>query len=182
MVEYTRIDASALLTLAVLITFAVLTASLIARILGNVSLLRIQINAPAVAGEPPRVGEVALIDLSRLDDDGGRVQQAPAQTAGRSDGGLPLHLPIPVASIPPVRGHGFDTPMIPGAREPGMLTTFGVVAALIPDWPKTMDAATTAARQREGGGAPSERRRPRQGSTWTRLTQRLHALRGVGRT
>jgi len=165
MVEYLRIDASALLTLAVLSTFAVLTASLIVRALGSVSLLRIQINEPAVAAERPRVGEVAFIDLSRLDDDGGEVQQAPTQAAGRSDAGrpqsgLPLHLPIP-ASIPPVRGHGFDTPMIPGAREPGMLTTFGVVAAIIPDWPKTMDAATIASRQREGGGAPSERRRPR---------------------
>ena len=109
------------------------------------SLLSIQINAPAVAGEQSRVGEVA--------------------------------------GIPPVRGHGFDTPMIPGAREPGMLTTFGVVAAIIPDWPKTMDAATIAARQREGGGAPSERRRPRQGSTWTRLTQTLRrVLIGADRT
>jgi hypothetical protein len=151
------------------------------------SLLSIQTNAPAVVGEQSRVGEVALIDLSRLDDDGGGVQQAPVQAAGRSDGGrpqsgLPLHLPIP-ASIPPVRGHGFDTPMIPGAREPGMLTTFGVVAAIIPDWPKTMDAATIAARQREGGGAPSERRQPRQGSTWTRLTQTLRrVLIGADRT
>jgi len=127
------------------------------------------------------------IDLSRLDDDGGGAQQAPAQAAG-SDGGrpqseLPRHLPIPVASIPSVRGHGFDTPMIPGAREPGMLTTFGVVAAIIPDWPKTMDAATIASRQREGGGAPSERRRPRPGSTWTRLTQTLRrVLIGADRT
>ena len=158
------------------------------RVLGSVSLLRIQINEPAVAGEQRRVGEVALIDLSRLDDDGGGVQQAPPQAAGRSDGGrpqpgLPLHLPIPVTSIPPVRGHGFDTPMIPGAREPGMLTTFGVVAAIIPDWPKTMDAATIASRQREGGGAPSERRRPRPGSTWTRLTQTLRrVLIGADRT
>ena len=118
------------------------------------------------------------IDLSRLDDDGGGAQQAPAQAAdgGPPQSGLPLQLPIPVASIPPVRGHGFDTPMIPGAREPGMLTTFGVVAAIIPDWPKTMDAATIASRQREGGGAPSERRRPRQDSTWTRLTQNLRRI------
>jgi hypothetical protein len=156
MVEYARIDTSVLLTVAVLITFAVLTASLIVRVLGSVSLLRIHINGPARA----------------TGSDGGRPQP-----------GLPLHLPIPVTSIPPVRGHGFDTPMIPGARESGMLTTFGVVAAIIPDWPKTMDAATTASRQREGGGAPSERRRPRPGSTWTRLTQTLRrVLIGADRT
>ena len=128
MVEYARIDTSVLLTVAVLITFAVLTASLIVRVLGSVSLLRIHINGPARA----------------TGSDGGRPQS-----------GLPLHLPIPVTSILPVRGHGFDTPMIPGAREPGKLTTFGVVDAIIPDWPKTMDAATTASRQREGGGAPA---------------------------
>ena len=164
MVEYTRIDASALLTLAVLITFAVLTASLIVRVLGKVSLLRIQISESAVAGEWPRVGDVAFIDLSRLDDDGGGAEQALGRATGSDDGqrsGPPLHLPVRVDSIPPVRGHGFETPMIPGAREPGRLTTFGVAAAIIPDWPKTMDAVTTASRQREGGGAPSERRRPR---------------------
>jgi hypothetical protein len=51
-------------------------------------------------------------------------------------------------------------PPIPGAREPGMLTTFvpsrPVVA--IPEGPGTMDAATIAERQREGGGAANQRR------------------------
>src|SRR4029453_260706 len=99
MVEYLRIDASALLTLAVLITFAVLTASLIVRALGSVSLLRIQINEPAVAGVRPRVGDVASIDLARLDDDGGGAEQAlgraTASDGGRPRSGPPLHLPVP---------------------------------------------------------------------------------------
>jgi hypothetical protein len=70
-------------------------------------------------------------------------------------------------------------PMIPGAREPGMLTTFGVRARVTPDSPSTMDAVTIAARQREGGGAPSERRPARDGSTWTRVWRPLrHAVWG----
>jgi hypothetical protein len=40
---------------------------------------------------------------------------------------------------------------------------------VIPDSPTTMDAATNAARQREGGGAPNQRRPAREGSAWTRL-------------
>ena len=51
-------------------------------------------------------------------------------------------------------------PPVPGDREPGMLTTFGVPPAsvrIVPEGPSTMDAATIAARQREGGGAPSQR-------------------------
>jgi hypothetical protein len=51
--------------------------------------------------------------------------------------------------------------IVPGTRESGMLTTLGVPAAggpLVPDGPSTMDAVTTAERQREGGGAPSQRR------------------------
>lgn len=50
---------------------------------------------------------------------------------------------------------------IPGEREPGLLTTFQPVVALariIPDGPSTMDAVTIAEHQREGGGAPSQRR------------------------
>jgi hypothetical protein len=50
--------------------------------------------------------------------------------------------------------------LIPGAREPGMLTMPGTSAACaqIPDGLGTMDAATVAERQREGGGAPNQRR------------------------
>lgn len=40
---------------------------------------------------------------------------------------------------------------------------------VIPDSPTTMDAATIAARQREGGGAPNQRRPAREGSAWKRL-------------
>ncbi len=50
--------------------------------------------------------------------------------------------------------------MIPGARERTGLTRFAVpgLAPVIPEGPSSMDAATTAERQREGGGSPKERR------------------------
>lgn len=103
------------------------------------------------------------IDLARLDDDGGSSPtQGPLVT--RHDG-----------------AYGFSTPMIPGAREPGMLTTFSWPVVNRGDAPVTMDAATIAARQREGGGAPSERRRPRDRSRWRNLTQALRLLVGVDR-
>jgi hypothetical protein len=72
------------------------------------------------------------LDLIRMDDDGG--WQMSRETA------------VPSA-------------LIPGAREPGMLTMLGtsVASAQIPDGPGTMDAATVAERQREGGGAPNQR-------------------------
>jgi hypothetical protein len=62
-----------------------------------------------------------------------------------------------------------------------MLTTFGVPAAAgpsVPDGPSTMDAVTTAERQREGGGAPSQRRplRTRVPSPSTGAGSRLHEL------
>jgi hypothetical protein len=68
---------------------------------------------------------------------------------------------------------------IPGTREPGMLTTFGVPAASgpsVPDGPSTMDAVTTAERQREGGGAPSQRRPRRTRVRSTGAGSRLHEL------
>lgn len=67
--------------------------------------------------------------------------------------------------------------LIPGAREPGMLTTFGTPAsnAPIPDGPSTMAAATIAERQREGGGAPSQRR-PARERPQGRLGRMLHQL------
>ena len=52
--------------------------------------------------------------------------------------------------------------IVPGQREPGSLTRFGVPPAGMPpiaDGPSTLDAATIADRQREGGGGPSQRRR-----------------------
>ena len=84
---------------------------------------------------------------------------------------------------PSVRDERFETPMIPGARERGMLTTFGWRPALIlADSPITMDAATIAARQREGGGAPNQRRPPRNGSLWDGVRQALRrVLNGVDR-
>jgi hypothetical protein len=99
------------------------------------------------------------IDLARLDDDGGGSSQPPRQWATRHDG-----------------AYGFTTPMIPGAREPGMQTRFSRPVVFLGDSPITMDAATIAARQREGGGAPSERRAAREGSSWMRLSRTLRRL------
>jgi hypothetical protein len=64
--------------------------------------------------------------------------------------------------------------LIPGAREPGMLTSFRSPAADVPlrDGPSTMDAATIAERQREGGGVPSQRRSAEERS-WRGLVRRL---------
>ena len=71
----------------------------------------------------------------------------------------------------------FTPPMIPGAREPGMLTTFGVPAVVFSGAAIGMDAATTAARQREGGGAPNQRRPARDGSLLKDLWRRLRGSR-----
>ena len=62
--------------------------------------------------------------------------------------------------------------LIPGAREPGMLTSFSEPWELLPDAQSTMDAATIAERQREGGGAPSQRRSVEERS-WKGLVRRL---------
>jgi hypothetical protein len=63
--------------------------------------------------------------------------------------------------------------MIPGKREAGALTRFAVSHPAV-DYPVdvTLGAATIADRQREGGGAPSERR-PISVSGWTALKARF---------
>src|SRR5688500_13308273 len=56
---------------------------------------------------------------------------------------------------------------VPGEHERGTLTRFATLAAhvpVVPDGPGTMDAATIADRQREGGGAPNQRRPVRRGT------------------
>ncbi len=65
--------------------------------------------------------------------------------------------------------------LIPGAREPGMLTTFAAPPASgrIPEEPSTMDATTIAERQREGGGAPNQRRPQGDEPRWN-LAHALH--------
>jgi hypothetical protein len=190
MLEYLRIDASAVLSTAVLVTVALLTGSLIVRMLGSGSPFRIRLSGPALP-QPFGPRGPTDIDLARLDDDGGWSQRTPPPpNTNRLRAPLPPPTPLPVDSVPlePVEiPYGpverFHTPMIPGAREPGVLTTFGVPPLVIPDSPTTMDAVTIASRQREGGGAPSERRPRRQGSTWQRLTQTLrHLLIGGDRT
>ena len=64
--------------------------------------------------------------------------------------------------------------LIPGTREPGMLTSFESAATdlQLVDGPSTMDAATIADRQREGGGAPSQRRSADERS-WNAVFRRL---------
>jgi hypothetical protein len=79
----------------------------------------------------------------------------------------------PVDVTPRTGSEAFTPPMFPGTREPGMLTTFGVHAAVFSGEPIAMDAATTAARQREGGGAPNQRRPARDGSLLNDLWRRL---------
>lgn len=67
-----------------------------------------------------------------------------------------------LAGAPPAAAFGAIIP-IPGAREPGALTTFRSAAVMpVPHGSCTMDSATIADREREGGGAPDQRRpRPR---------------------
>jgi hypothetical protein len=67
--------------------------------------------------------------------------------------------------------------IVPGTREPGMLATFGAAdpsMATVPRGPSTMDAVTIAEHQREGGGAPSQRRPVRAATRWTGARGSLH--------
>lgn len=65
---------------------------------------------------------------------------------------MPVHVPV----HEPV--HEGPRRPVPGDREPGMLTRFAPLPLDPPEGVSTMDAATVADRQREGGGAPGERR------------------------
>ena len=65
------------------------------------------------------------------------------------------------------RIHDAMNDLIPGAREPGRLTRFAALVPDAPNGPGTMDLATIADRQREGGGAPNQRRPASNGSAWS---------------
>jgi hypothetical protein len=110
---------------------------------------------------PSRDDERDAIDLARLDDDGGARSEVPAV------------LTLRVEIVPLAPDDHFPPRMIPGAREPGTQVRFGAPPVTVYNSPCTMDAATIAARQREGGGAPSERRPPGERSMWGRLARRL---------
>jgi hypothetical protein len=113
---------------------------------------------------PSRDNEREAIDLARLDDDGGARR--------RSD--VPATLTLRVEPVPLAPADHFPPRMIPGAREPGMQVRFGAPPPVtVYNSPRTMDAATIAARQREGGGAPNQRRPPRERRTWKSLAHRL---------
>jgi hypothetical protein len=78
-----------------------------------------------------------------------------------------------------VRGFRAWASPIPGAYERNTLTyrqagSMGATASgVVPSGSSSMDAATIAEREREGGGAPSQRRRPVQARSGP-------ALRGTG--
>lgn len=114
------------------------------------------------ATTPSREDERDAIDLARLDDDGGRRRSV-----------ILAALTIRVERVPMALADHFPPRMIPGAREPGAQVRFGALPVTVYNSPCTMDAATIAARQREGGGAPSERRPPSERSMWGRLARRL---------
>ena len=106
-----------------------------------------------------QIEEPTNIDLARFDDDGGTRHQSTVETH------------------PLMRDGRISTPMIPVARGPEVLTMFGVAAIVSGASSVTMDAATIAAHQRAGGGAPNQRRPPRVGSRWQRLGRRMRMLR-----
>jgi hypothetical protein len=75
-----------------------------------------------------------------------------------------------------LQGPGHGAPLIPGAyerntltyRQPGSMGADTSVA--VPTGCSSMDAATIAEREREGGGAPSQRRRKGQARTGRALS------------
>ena len=70
-----------------------------------------------------------------------------------------------------LKGPGLGAPLIPGAYERNTLTyrqpgSMGAAMSVaVPIGSSSMDAATIADREREGGGAPSQRRRKVQART-----------------
>jgi len=101
-----------------------------------------------------RTQKADAADLLRMDDDGGG-SEAGAWRPTAADGG--------------VLGADWGVPsgMIPGEREPGPQTRGPTTSTrILSDWP--MSPATIADRQREGGGAPSQRRRAGAESGWRR--------------
>jgi hypothetical protein len=112
---------------------------------------------------PSRDNESEAIDLARLDDDGGPRRQSE----------VPATLTLRLELVPLAPADHFPPRMIPGAREPGMQVRFGAPPVTVYNSPSTMDAVTIAARQREGGGAPNQRRPPRERLTWKTLPHRL---------
>jgi hypothetical protein len=109
-----------------------------------------------------------MADLARRDDDGGWQMGMTVGPGGWAGPQAESDTPMSSAST-----------IVPGAREPGMLTIFGALAvslATIPHGPSTIDAVTIAERQREGGGAPSQRRPAGQRVRWTGLGGRVHEL------
>jgi hypothetical protein len=112
-----------------------------------------------------RTQKADAADLLRMDDDGGGRSEAGAWRPTAADGG--------------VFGTDWGVPsgMIPGGREPRPQTRFGgstTSAPILSDWP--MSAATIADRQREGGGAPSQRRRASADSGWRRTWRAVSRL------
>jgi hypothetical protein len=87
---------------------------------------------------------------------------------------------MPVTSNVEMVGSRFpqpSSPMIPGQREAGSLTRFAVTPDMVRTGADvTIDAAARADRQREGGGAPSERR-PARLSRWAALVALIGAPR-----
>jgi hypothetical protein len=72
--------------------------------------------------------------------------------------------------------------MIPGQRESGSLTRFANTPVMVePMVDRTMDGAGRADRQREGGGAPGERRPARRPPRWTSLRERVASWRDRSR-
>ena len=112
-----------------------------------------------------RTQKADAADLLRMDDDGGGRSEAGACRPSAPDGG--------------VVGAAWGVPSgtIPGEREPGPQVRFGgpTTRTQIPsDWP--MSADTIADRQREGGGAPSQRRGASAESGWRRTWRAVHRL------
>lgn len=83
---------------------------------------------------------------------------------------------LPPDLTPRTGSEGFKPAMIPGALEPGRLTTFGVEAVVFSGAAIAMDAATIAAHQRAGGGAPNQRRPARNGSLLKEMWRRLRGV------